>query len=151
MTDETTIPSEAAPVSLPEISRQIAGFESRITQSLEAIAHKLDGLENPARAEAGAAVVGAEAVLPIPLVVAPEPEGHAPGFLGGIAHQVADFAKGAVGGLRSDDVDVLGNPDGGITAAEAAEAAALRHAVGPHTQALVEERRAEAPALAVAS
>ena len=151
MTDEATSPSEAAPVSLPEISRQISGFEGRVTQSLEAIAQKLDGLENPVRAEADAApVVAAEAVLPLPSVAVPETEGQAPGFLGGIAHHVADFAKGAVGGLRSDDVDALGNPDGGITVAEAAEAAALRPPVGPHTQAIEDRRAQPAPALAVA-
>jgi hypothetical protein len=152
MADEATTSSEAAPVSLPEIAEQISGFEGRVTQSLEAITHRLDGLESPARAEADAApVIAAEAVLPIPPVVEPETEGQAPGLLGSIAHHVTDFAKGAVGGLRSDDVDARGNPDGGITPAEAAEAAALRPPVGPHAQAVAERRAQPAPALAVAS
>jgi hypothetical protein len=34
MTDEVTTPSEAAPVSLPEIAQQIAGFEGLVVTSV---------------------------------------------------------------------------------------------------------------------
>lgn len=88
---------------------------------------------------------------PLPLAAAPADAPESTGILSGIAHHVADLAKGAVGGLRSDDVDELGNPDGGITPAQEAEAAALRHPVGPHTLALEERRAQPAAALAVAS
>jgi hypothetical protein len=85
MTDQATTPSEAAPVSLPEIAQQIAGFEGRVTQLLSAIAQKLDGLESPARAEADAApVVAAETAQLLPAA-----EGEASGVLGGLAHKVA--------------------------------------------------------------
>jgi hypothetical protein len=77
-------------------------------------------------------------------------EGEASGVLSGFAHKVADFAKGAVGGLRSDDVDALGNPDGGITPAQVAEASAVHTPIGSHTQAVEERRAHPAPALAVA-
>jgi DNA-binding XRE family transcriptional regulator len=77
MTDETRTPSEAAPVSLPEIVQQIADFEGRITQSLSAIAQKLDGLENPARVEPSLAPVAAAEAEQLPPVAEPEPEGQA--------------------------------------------------------------------------
>jgi hypothetical protein len=152
MTDEATTPSKAAPVSLPEIAQQIAAFEDRVAQSLSALAQKLDGLESPARAEADAApVIAAEAMMPLPPVAEPDAHaGEASGLLGGLAHKVADFAKGAVGGLRSDDVDALGNPDGGITPAQAAEASAVHTPIGSHTLAVEERRAHTAPALAVA-
>jgi hypothetical protein len=152
-----------------DIAAQLGSFEYDNQQQLERVEDKIDAIAKAVGVPApektveplpplsafeevvSAPVIAAEAVPPIPPVAEPETEGQAPAsFLGGIAHHVADFAKGAVGGLRSDDVDALGNPDGGITPAEAVEAAAIRSPVGPHTQA-VEERRAQpAPALVVA-
>jgi hypothetical protein len=151
MTDEATTPSKAAPVSLPEIAQQIAAFEDRVAQSLSAIAQKLDGLESPAGVEPSAAPVVAAETAQLTHAASPDAhEGEASGVLGGLAHKVADFAKGAVGGLRSDDVDALGNPDGGITPAQAAEASAVHTPIGSHTQAVEERRAHPAPALAVA-
>jgi hypothetical protein len=148
-----------------DIAAQLGSFEYDNQQQLERVEDKIDAIAKavgvpapektveplPAFEEVvSAPVIAAEAVPPIPPVAEPEAEGQAPGFLGGVAHHVADFAKGAVGGLRSDEVDALGNPDGGITAAEAAEAAAVRPPVGPHTLAVEERRAHTAPALAVA-
>jgi len=149
MTDEATTSSEAAPVSLPEIARQIAGFEGRVAQSLNAITQKLDGLESAAAAP----VAAAEGMQIPPVAAANAPDGKAPGFLSGIAHTVAELERGAVGAVRSlaGPADEDDYPDGGVPVAPVARVAAAaawsRNPIGSHTQA-VEERRAQpAPAL----
>jgi hypothetical protein len=140
-----------------DIAAQLGSFEYDNKQQLDRVENKIDAIGKavgvPApevKAEPSQPMPVLEEVVSAPLPpAAPEaPEGQAPAsFLGGIAHHVADFAKGAVGGLRSDDVDALGNPDGGITPAEAAEAAAVRRPLGAHTLAVEERRAHTAPAL----
>jgi hypothetical protein len=59
--DVAQLQSEGTALSLLEIAQQLTGFESRVSRSLSAITHKLDALENPARAEASAAAAPVEA------------------------------------------------------------------------------------------
>jgi hypothetical protein len=143
-----------------DIAAQLGSFEYDNKQQLERVEDKIDAIAKavgvPApevKAEPWQPMPVLEEVVSAPLPpAAPEaPEGQAPAsFLGGIAHHVADFAKGAVGGLRSDDVDALGNPDGGVPVAEAGKAPAVLTPIGSHTQAVEERRAHPAPALAVA-
>ena len=147
MTDETTPAEQVLPVHeapKPDVAEQIAGFEQRVTQRLDDLTGEIRAM----RQEVIEPLAAAEAGLTLPEALPEAAQGEAPGFLGGIAHKVADMAKTAVGCPRSDEVDEFGNPDGGITPAEAA---ALNPPVGPHVRAVEEARANTAAGVSVAA